>query len=166
MLNEIKVKLEENRYEFIRFIEMLNENDLNQSLETGWSISEVVEHVCMTETNVTKGIRYYASQPDEQPTVEKPIHLVLDRTKKIDAPNNVRPTGQRYTKEEHLQNLTSSRSKLLQTLEDLDENVFTLRSFPHVVFGPLTLLQWVEVLAYHDIRHLGQMKEILNRDRK
>ncbi|MBM6619363.1 DinB family protein [Bacillus suaedaesalsae] len=162
MLIALKEKLLENRTVLLRFIEKLDEEDLKCSKKSGWTVSEVIEHIFLVEKNVTKGIRYYANQPKNEPAEEKPIHLVLDRTRKIEAPSTVRPKGGSISMQKHFENLNLSREFLFQTLEEIDEHLLTQRSFPHETFGPLTLLQWIEVLAYHDIRHLEQLKDILN----
>ncbi|KAA0550125.1 DinB family protein [Bacillus sp. BGMRC 2118] len=165
MVNRMKVMLVENRKVLLNFMKGLNESDLTRSKSSGWTLSEVIEHIYLVEKNVTKGIRYYANQPKENPAEEKPIHLVLDRSHKIEAPSAVRPKGEGFSLQRHTENLTNSRNFLFQTINELSEDLLTQRSFPHETFGPLTLLQWIEVLAYHDIRHVEQMKDILNEER-
>jgi hypothetical protein len=34
--------------------------------------------------------------------------------------------------------------------------------FPHWVFGPLTLAEWVALIGAHEERHLGQIESILD----
>jgi hypothetical protein len=161
MINSVLNLVQDQRKELVAFIEKLNSHDLTTSKDSGWTVSEVIEHLYLTEKNILKGIVYYANQPEGHQVDEKPLHYVLDRTKKVEAPENIRPSGQVFTKEKHLSNLEQSRQSLLKAINKVDESVLKKCSFPHTILGPMSLLQWVEFIGLHERRHIIQMNEIL-----
>ncbi|MFZ3588737.1 DinB family protein [Bacillus sp. DJP31] len=166
MLKSVFNQLSITRNELVDLIEILSKEDLLYSTQMSWSLSEILEHLYLVEQKITKGIVFYSSQPEAEPTSEKPIHYIVDRSKKIQAPKNVHPTGVEISKEQHLLRLEASRKSLLETVSSIDEPILKERSFPHPFLGPLSLFQWIEVVSLHENRHIMQMQEILEIKKK
>jgi hypothetical protein len=98
---------------------------------------------------------------DEETAIEdKPIKLIIDRTNKFDAPSYVTPSNEFITLTTIQEKLLESRSALEAFLVDADEEKMLKRTIPHPVFGPFHLKQWVEIIGWHEKRHLVQIEEI------
>ncbi|MBC8086560.1 MAG: DinB family protein, partial [Phycisphaerae bacterium] len=77
------------------------------------------------------------------------------------APELYRPTGT-FTAQQALEKLEQVRARVLAAVEAADGVDLSKAAFPHPFFGPLTGYQWLVLIAQHELRHLKQMKEILN----
>jgi cell division protein FtsB len=161
MIETVLEQLKNQRKDLELFIEKLDNEVLKLSKESGWTVSEVLEHLYLTEKSIVKGIVYYANQSEAQKAEEKPLHYVLDRSIKIEAPKSILPSGESMTKEQHFEQLGKSREGLLQAIQEIDESKLKQHSFPNAILGPLSLLQWIEFIGLHEQRHILQMNEIL-----
>jgi hypothetical protein len=98
---------------------------------------------------------------DEEAVIEdKPINQIIDRTSKFDAPSYVTPSDEFMTLTTIQEKLHKSRSALEAFIVDADEEKMLKRTIPHPVFGPFHLKQWVEIIGWHEKRHLEQIEEI------
>lgn len=84
---------------------------------------------------------------ESQPVEEKPIHLTVDRSKKVEAPDFARPDNRFFTRHELEEKLHQSRQRLRQITEQANPADLEAKSFPHPIFGPLNLKQWVDLSA-------------------
>lgn len=57
------------------------------------------------------------------------------------------------------------REQLTAVIASLKEEDFE-RVLPHPLFQELTVRQWIEFIGHHDKRHLSQIKEIKEKNRK
>jgi hypothetical protein len=87
-------------------------------------------------------------------------HLERSRREKYTTRDKYQPTG---TKE------ASDSLNMLRSLEREFQNLRprlqlvnpTLTRFPHWIFGPLDLAQWLAFIGLHEERHLTQIKAII-----
>lgn len=125
-----------------------------------WSIAQVLEHLFLTEQLI--GLRIQQSIKENILTNEsdKPIHLARDRSHKVQAPEQIIPKEDFYSKEELFYKLSQSRQQTHAFLEDLGEEKLQKLSFTHPRFGALNLKQYIEFIGYHEERHLEQIREL------
>jgi hypothetical protein len=134
-----------------------------------WSVAECLEHIAATEPALFGGFiqgkvmkTAPASEADRAKTAGKDtgvMTMVTDRTKKFQAPNEIRPAGRWTGRDALLKAFEDARAKTIEWAETTKED---LRS--HVMSGPggeLDGYQWVMYLSGHTRRHLAQMKEVM-----
>jgi hypothetical protein len=87
-------------------------------------------------------------------------HLERSRTEKYATRDKFEPTGNVKAADslKILQDVQTELQKLRPNLETVDP---TLVRFPHWIFGPLDLAQWLAFVGVHEERHLGQISAIL-----
>jgi hypothetical protein len=133
-----------------------------------WSIAECVEHLAATEPALFGMIEGkvlktpVATDADRAKTAGKDtgvMNMVTDRTKKFQAPAEIRPTGRWTGKDALLKALTDARGKTIQwaktTTVDLRAHVLPGAS------GELDGFQRMMYLSGHTRRHLAQIKEVM-----
>jgi uncharacterized damage-inducible protein DinB len=139
----------------------------------GWSVGEVVHHLCRMEELVTSLLSRQAARAREKgigpdPGGESLLHsldhlrieIVADR---LMAPESVAPRAG-LGKAELLAMLRESRARLRKTLDDAADVDLSRLQLPHPVFGRIDMYQWVLFIGKHEMRHLGQIQRILAGD--
>jgi hypothetical protein len=129
-----------------------------------WSVVEVLEHIAVTEDFLrnmvtTKVMQAPAGKPDRdfKSTDTFVVSGVADRTQRVQAPQEVAPTG-RWSPQEALDRFQKSR----------EATVAYLKSTPglrdHVVDSPLgrplDAYQWLLFISAHSERHTKQILEV------
>ena len=84
---------------------------------------------------------------------------VRHRGIRIEAPERVRPGGS-LDIAAALAQLEAARAELLRAFAAANRESLDVFTYPHPVFGPLTLRSWVSVTADHEARHSAQVVEI------
>ena len=133
-----------------------------------WSVAECVEHIAATEPFLFGFIEGKvlktpaASEADRAKTSGKDtgiLNIVTDRSKKFQAPAEIRPNGRWTGRDPLLKAFEDARAKTIDWAKTTQED---LRS--HVMQGPggeLDGFQWIMYLSGHTRRHLAQMKEVM-----
>jgi hypothetical protein len=134
-----------------------------------WSVAECLEHIAATEPMLFGGFiqgkvlkTAPASEADRAKVAGKDsgvLTMVTDRSKKFQAPNEIRPTGRWTGRDDRLKALGDARAKTISWVETTKDD---LRA--HVMSGPggeLDGYQWMMYLSGHTRRHLAQMKEVM-----
>jgi hypothetical protein len=133
-----------------------------------WSVAECVEHITATEPMLFGMIEGKvlktppASEADRAKVTGKDkgvMTMVTDRSKKFQAPAEIRPTGKWTGREELLKAFGEARAKTIEWTKTTKED---LRA--HVMAGPggeLDGYQWMMYLSGHTRRHLAQIKEVM-----
>ena len=148
------------RNEILKIVSFLTDQQLNtKKEEDSWSIMQVLQHLYLLERVVVKAI-HDALASKSEPASEKLIHLSVDRTRKVKAPAYLMPSEDFITLEEMKEKLTESRQALTELVSNVNEEELAQKSYPHPVFGPLSLSQWISFIGYHEKRHLAQIEEI------
>lgn len=133
-----------------------------------WSIAEVVEHLARIEGGVTKMLAHFgAAAPgadvprpaDSARATPELGRRVRHRGIRIEAPERVRPGGS-LDIAAALAQLEAARAELLRAFAAANRESLDVFTYPHPVFGPLTLRSWVSVTADHEARHSAQVAEI------
>jgi len=134
-----------------------------------WSVNEILEHLGLVERSfgalVSEAIANAdpANLGDERDArVRLPDDLrvvVRDRRERRKAPDSVVPTG---TLDERAAwaALEQARLQFRATVSAAEGPALGTLTATHRRWGPLTIYQWVEVLATHEARHAEQIAEV------
>jgi uncharacterized damage-inducible protein DinB len=134
-----------------------------------WSVAELLEHLQIVERSCAAVIAKRANEarasghPPETATSSKleksDPNGLLDRSKRLDAPARVAPTGA-LSADDALAGLERSRTELNAAIAVADG--LALESIRHTHrFGELDLYQWIQFVGQHEARHVAQMAEIV-----
>lgn len=136
----------------------------------GWTVAEIVEHLGMVERQIAKLTTLMLMKaetggaPAREDGLIEPVSMdhIIERSsrEKYQAPETARPRGgvpvadslalMRATRE----SLNDLRPRLAAT------NLASVR-YPHPVFGPLNLYEWLIMIGFHEDRHLRQIEAML-----
>lgn len=163
-LQEINRNLKETRDELLGILNELSGDQLNKHKDSySWSISQVCQHLVKTEELYVVAIRKGLKSQEDSVIENKPLEFLLDRSKKLEAPDIAKPTDEILEKEEIAEQLNNSREKLNELLNTLeDPSVLSRRHFEHPVFKEMLLIEWVRSLYLHEQRHIKQINEIMD----
>jgi len=132
-----------------------------------WSIAEVSEHIAVTEETIWKlvseKIMKSPATPEKAAEVKGKDELILakvpDRSRKAQAPEQLKPTGRWATRAALVKDFEGKRSQeiayLLETKEDL-RNHFE----EHPAFKTMDAYQWLIFNGAHCKRHTAQILEV------
>ncbi|HWK23429.1 MAG TPA: DinB family protein [Ureibacillus sp.] len=149
------------REEILTSVQGLTDDQLNETvMEGSWSVAQVLEHLYLMEENVVRQIQFALQQEKFKAPEAFLVHLVADRTKKVSAPEFLTPSNEFLTLENLKGKLGSSRRALEKIIEETNEEELNQKTLEHRRFGVLTLKQWIELVGYHEQRHLGQIEEL------
>jgi hypothetical protein len=157
-------KIEETRTELLVILANMNGNDLykQKDLES-WSISQVCQHLYITEELYVVAIRKGLKSKEDSFIANKPVERLLDRRNKLEAPEIAKPSNEVLEYQVIIENLNNSRQKLHELLSTIeDSSVLSRRYFVHPVFKEMLLIEWLESLYIHEQRHIQQIKEIID----
>lgn len=134
-----------------------------------WSTAEVIEHLSVVEARLAKGFTNWLADarakgvPPEHGT--GPILPAIDtarmlnRGSRIDAPEAVRPTS-RLSFDEAWRALEDARAAVKRVVATADGLDLSQIVKPHLIFGPLTMYEWIAFIGAHSARHAAQILEI------
>lgn len=132
-----------------------------------WSVAQVLQHLGIIEKRIglgmTKWVTDAAGTGTETETSSVmnslPLQLITDRSKKRNAPDEVRPTGD-INAESAWAALQQSRDSLRAAFLAGDGLALSKVIQPHPVLGPINLYQWMLFVGSHEMRHTAQVIEI------
>ncbi|UPW81251.1 DinB family protein [Lysinibacillus sp. Ag94] len=152
----------ETRNNLVEEIQLLSDSQFNAKPDANcWSIAQVCHHLSLTEESFIKVIAWGLKQENSQQTERKNVHLILDRTTKVPAPDFLEPTKDFLTVQQIMTLLDDSRKKFTTFLDTIeDPSLLTEKIFKHPFLGELALDQWIELVYIHEQRHIEQIKEI------
>jgi hypothetical protein len=126
-----------------------------------WSAAQVCHHLYLAEKSFTKAIVYGLKKSESKQTDPKNITVMADRTKKMEAPDLVKPNSEYMAVQHAIEWLHESRNELMAVLNTVEDRaILAEKSAKHAIFGEISLDQWVELLYLHEQRHAEQLKEI------
>jgi hypothetical protein len=134
-----------------------------------WSAIDVLEHLALAEERflgfVAKAIDSARAAGLAQetgarvPVSEKVAGAMADRTNRRNAPEMLHPKGG-IDERQAWAALDRSRETFRSALIAADGLALGSVVQDHPVFGPLTVYQWAEVVARHELRHVDQIREV------
>jgi uncharacterized damage-inducible protein DinB len=129
-----------------------------------WSVAEVVEHLAVLENLFVNNLcAQLTNAPSGKPDTDvKKIDAIIlakvqDRSTKVQAPENIAPTG-RWTPQESLDRFLADRretANFLTSSANLRGHVLS-----HPVLGAMDAYEWVLAVAAHTDRHTKQILEV------
>ncbi|WP_449539148.1 DinB family protein [Ferdinandcohnia sp. Marseille-Q9671] len=158
----INDSLFETRNELIQEIESLDNAQFNERPgEDKWSIAKVCHHLVLVELVTAKVIDLGLNETENSNRKRKDISLILDRTRKMKAPQIVEPSSERFEVQQIIKMLDHSRKKLLETIIEInDPTILKKKSMEHPAFGIIPLDQWIDLVYLHEQRHIMQIREM------
>ena len=136
-----------------------------------WSLAELIEHIALVEEGMTRicsKLLLKAQEEDKKSDGAAKISesFLMKAAEsvnlKFEAPERVRPSGTK-TVAESLAKMEENRENL-EKLRPLFESVDgTEHKFPHPFFGELTAHEWLALIGGHELRHLKQIKSLLEK---
>ncbi|GIP18122.1 hypothetical protein J40TS1_37640 [Paenibacillus montaniterrae] len=161
-IEEIYQNLEATRDELIRALDGLSKEQLNRQIaSSSWSICQVCQHLAKTEELYVVAIMRGLKSKEDSLLEKKSLDFLLDRSKRLTAPDIVKPTDEILEYEEIIERLSHSREKLYKLLNSVeDPSVLSKRQFTHPVFKEMLLIEWVKSVYLHEQRHTKQIHEI------
>lgn len=160
--------LKQTRKDFLAAIEGLSEAQWKfKAAPDRWSIAEVSEHIAVTEDTIWKlvseKIMKSAAAPEKAAEAKGKDEIILakipDRSRKAQAPEQLRPTGRWATRAALLKDFEITRggeiTYLTETKEDL-RNHFE----EHPFLKTMDAYQWLIFNGAHCKRHTAQILEV------
>ena len=134
--------------------------------ENEWSVAEVIEHLCLVEGAVMKGIKAKLAQPPVKVSFLKkffPMRIVSLRMKRLQAPKYVQPASDLPAIDELLEKFDAQRAKTKEIC--IKEGPERLRQvcLKHPYFGDMDGAAAVSMVAFHEQRHLKQIRETIKK---
>jgi uncharacterized damage-inducible protein DinB len=163
-ISEYINRLDKNTETAIALAKSCTPEQLKQKPNEGWSIAQVLEHICMTELSICKRI----SKPSEKSNKTATIYgnekmekiLVGYRDRKVAAPDFLEPKDDITTAEEFEKVFTAQRNRLKDDLIS-GKLVIDNKVYLHPRLGEMTMSDWLNFLIHHTQRHLEQVKDLL-----
>ncbi|HTQ87186.1 MAG TPA: DinB family protein [Candidatus Solibacter sp.] len=129
----------------------------------GWSASEVVAHLTMVEAAVWNGVREELSKKTPRHSFLNRLHIpVVMAAYRVIKRKNPIPLDSAMIKarQEALESYSAARNRTLKFIaEQASRNLAPYRR-KHPFLGSLNLYDWMRMLAYHEMRHTKQIREI------
>lgn len=132
-----------------------------------WSVLECVEHLALTEQALTGMLKASLRGPaasEELLTKSKGKSQILnkfmpDRSSKVQAPAEVRPTGKFSSLAAAKDALLATRTQTMAMLENGDASLKT-HVLKHPFFGEIDGVTWFQMISLHMERHNKQIEEV------
>ncbi len=166
-LQALRDAMDATRARTLAMVEGLSEEAFAAAPAGGWSASQLLEHVLLSEIGTSKVIRKVLKEKAGTMPPYPADDSVLsaraydDGGPPREAPESVRPQGAR-AKAEILALAAETRRATHASLEMLAKVDPRAGTFPHPLFGPVDLYEWpaVTILA-HEAHHQEQLRGIL-----
>ena len=137
--------------------------------EGRWSLGEILDHLAKVDASFTrllnKRVADARARGDERESDESSVlgrfngEMVVDRARRFAAPVIVLPQVE-VSVDAAIAALAASRTAVHAALVNANGVALGALTHPHPAFGILDMYQWAIVLAYHDLRHAAQIREI------
>ena len=162
-IQEINHNLKETRDKLLEILKGLDQIQLYMKKDVDtWSIGQICQHLIKTEELFVVAIRKGLKSKEDSFIEKKSLEFLLDRSKKIAAPDIAKPTDEVIEYNEIIEKLKNSRDKLNEILSSIeDPTVLSRKHFIHPVFKEMLLIDWVKTLYLHEQRHIKQINEII-----
>jgi len=128
-----------------------------------WSAGEVLAHLTMVENAVWTGVREELARKPGRYPLWKRVHVPVALTtwrgikRKTPVPLDFSLVRER---DEALEEYSTARARTLKLLAQHSSRDLAPFRRTHPFLGSLNLYDWMRVLAYHEIRHTKQIREI------
>ena len=147
-------------------------NDVDPALlsrrpaEDEWSVAEVIEHLCLVEGAVMKGIKAKLAQPPVKVSFLKkffPMRIVSLRMKRLQAPKYVQPASDLPPVDELMKKFDAVRATTKELCINEGSQRLSQVCLKHPYFGDMDGAAAISMVAFHEQRHLKQIRETLKK---
>jgi uncharacterized damage-inducible protein DinB len=156
--------LEESREKFLESFSGLGEEPARRHVApASWSVLDTVEHLTVAEITM---YRLIAGQrrprtPDAPNREKLFLHVMADRSRKLESPQVGRPTGRFASLSEARTKFEAARRNTLEFVRQSEEDLrATEVTHPHPAAGTVSTFEMVIIMAKHAERHALQIEEI------
>jgi hypothetical protein len=132
---------------------------------TRWSISEVGEHLYITQNSLARTFPIVMAKKfgEDFQGYKEPIHFKLVRRSmmkptKVKNPASVTPLN-KYSLEELLPLLNSAEEKMSSFVSKFKKENLETRAMEHPIFGMLNLFHYFWVMTMHERSHLTALED-------
>lgn len=143
-----------------------------QPADGGWSVAQILQHLCLVEERVIKDLEKAVSRPPRKVSFVRrfvPTSIVSSRLVRVKAPQAVNPEAKTETnevtaipaKDEAIANYNRARNDLKKLCEKQGSERFRQIVFKHPFLGEIDGVATVSFVAYHEQRHYKQIREVL-----
>ena len=163
--NELVSEVERTTGMLLQTIQGLTDAQLTYKINPQvWSIHQCLEHIVITEIAV---YRILMKEPATNSGVttaekigkEKIEKLMLDRSRKTESPDEVKPIGRFDSIEELKEKFKGNRDRIIEALKN-DSIIFDSQIIVHPSLGEMTKKDWLHFMIHHCDRHNKQIEEI------
>ena len=160
--------LNQTRQEFLSAVKGLSEVQWKfKPAPDRWSIAEAAEHIALTEERIWKlvseTIMKSPALPDRRGEVKGKTEIILkaipDRSRKAEAPEQLRPTGKWKTQAELVKDFEATRDAEIAFLRETQEDLRS-RFEEHPFLKAMDAWQWLLFNGAHSKRHTAQILEV------
>lgn len=160
-------QFENSKQKFLDELKGLTPEQLNfKAAPDKWSIAEVAEHICLSETTLA-GIatQNLKTTPDSSRRGEVKLsdtllrQILANRTGKAQAPEVIKPKGKFANIQEAITYFNEARNTNMQFLKTTQEDLRN-RYWKHPLLGMLDLYQVYLLVSGHCERHTAQIVEV------
>ena len=150
----------------VNLVEPLSDEAWNFTPEDGgWSVANCLEHILITESSFFQMAQGYMSQSEADPEFKSSVSdgvligMMANRGSRVQTAEQFEPSGKWSTKQEMLDALEASRTKLIDYLSTSETDLRDHKA--NTPFGELDTYQVFLLVAGHSQRHTFQMQEVL-----
>ena len=149
-----------------------------QPANGGWSVAQIIQHLCLVEERVIKDLKKAIARPPQKIKFIKrlvPTSIVSSRLVRVKAPQAVNPEANPGPsdltvlppgKEAAIANYNRARNDLKNLYVTNGHDRFRQLVFRHPFLGEIDGVATVSFVGYHEQRHYKQIREVLkNLDR-
>ena len=162
-MSNVKEHLDTTRTQLLQEIHLLDDTTFNKKPDAqSWSVAQICHHLVLVEEATKKAITWGLKAEEQSIPARKNVQLILDRSRKFQAPPIVEPAEEPFTVQAMLDLLATTRKNLLAFLQTIEEpEALAKRAVKHPALGELPLDQWIEMVYMHEQRHIKQLQEIV-----
>jgi hypothetical protein len=134
--------------------------------ENEWSVAEVIEHLCLVEGAVMKGIKAKLEQPPVKISFLRkffPMRIVSLRVKRLQAPKYVQPGNNLPPVDELIKKFDAVRAITKEICIKEGPERLSHVCLKHPYFGDMDGPAAISMVAFHEQRHLKQIREIIKK---
>ncbi|MGN8225927.1 DinB family protein [Gracilimonas sp. BCB1] len=150
----------------VDLVEPLSDEAWNYTPEDGgWSVANCLEHILSTESSFFQMAQGYMSQSEADPDFDSSVSdgvligMMTNRGNRVQTAEQFEPSGKWSTKQEMLDEMEASRSRLISFLSDSKQNLREHKA--NTPFGEIDTYQVFLLVGAHSQRHTFQMQEVL-----
>ena len=141
----------------------------------GWSIAQIIQHLCLVEERVIKDLKKAIARPPQETRFIKrlvPTSIVSSRLVRVKAPQAVNPEANPGPvdlivpppgKEATLADYDRARNDLKNLYATHGNDRFRHLIFKHPFLGEIDGVATVSFVGYHEQRHYKQIQEVLKK---